>query len=61
MPGNNGLRDTIMALKWVKNNIRALNGCPDTVTIFGESSGGASVAYMLQSKLARGNFFYFLS
>ncbi|KAK2741018.1 hypothetical protein FQN57_005754 [Myotisia sp. PD_48] len=44
---NNGLKDQIHALKWVKKHIRNFGGNPDHVVIGGHSAGGASVSYLL--------------
>ncbi|XP_048518102.1 juvenile hormone esterase isoform X1 [Dendroctonus ponderosae] len=56
VPGNAGLKDQTMALKWVQKNIAGFNGDPHQVTIFGNSAGGASVQFQILSPTAKGLF-----
>ncbi|XP_049532173.1 liver carboxylesterase-like [Anopheles darlingi] len=54
--GNWGMKDCVMALQWVRNNIANFGGDPNNVTIFGESAGGVAVHYLVLSNKASGLF-----
>ncbi|CAH1977449.1 unnamed protein product [Acanthoscelides obtectus] len=55
-PGNYGLKDQVMALQWVQENIENFGGNKDKVTIFGQSAGASSVHYHMLSPLSRDLF-----
>ncbi|XP_075991836.1 juvenile hormone esterase-like [Anticarsia gemmatalis] len=50
VPGNQGMKDQIDALRWVNENIVAFGGDPEQVTIAGESYGGGAVDLHLYSE-----------
>jgi len=52
--GNMGLRDQLVALQWVQDNIQSYGGDPEQVTIFGESAGAISVHAHVLSPLGQG-------
>ncbi|KAG5879328.1 hypothetical protein JTB14_030191 [Gonioctena quinquepunctata] len=56
IPGNMGLKDQLMAMKWVQNNIHLFGGDPNKITISGGSAGGASVTYHIVSPQSKGLF-----
>lgn len=57
-PGNFGLKDQVMALRWVQQNIGRFGGDSSSVTIMGVSAGGASVHMHMISPLSQGMFVY---
>ncbi|MGB3335497.1 MAG: carboxylesterase family protein, partial [Mycobacterium sp.] len=50
------LRDLVLALRWVQENVATFGGDPDNVTIFGESAGAHAVATLLAVPAAQGLF-----
>lgn len=56
VPTNLGLRDLLLALGWVQENIAAFGGDPGRVTLAGQSAGGAAVLALLSSPAGNGLF-----
>ena len=54
--GNVGQLDLVLALEWVRDNIKEFGGDPNNVMIFGESGGGGKVSAILAMPAAKGLF-----
>ncbi|KAH8419085.1 hypothetical protein KR222_004648, partial [Zaprionus bogoriensis] len=50
MPGNYGLKDQRLALRWIKKNIDCFNGDPKNMIVIGLAAGGASVHLQMLHK-----------
>lgn len=54
--GNVGQLDLILALQWVRDNIAEFGGDPNKVMVFGQSGGGAKIATLMATPLAKNLF-----
>ena len=54
--GMAGMLDLVLALEWVRDNIKDFGGDPEKVTIMGESGGGMKVSTLLTMDKAKGLF-----
>lgn len=54
--GNLAMKDILVALRWVQDNIADFGGDPARVTLFGESAGGGLVTTLLATPTAAGLF-----
>uniref|UniRef100_A0A0K8TVB4 Carboxylic ester hydrolase n=1 Tax=Epiphyas postvittana TaxID=65032 RepID=A0A0K8TVB4_EPIPO len=55
-PGNNGFKDQVSALRWVRRNAAAFGGDPGQVTIAGCSAGSISLMLHMISPMSKGLF-----
>ena len=56
VPGNAGLKDQRLAMKFVKENIQNFGGDPENITLVGHSAGGSSVSWHCVSEGSKGLF-----
>ncbi|XP_072396023.1 para-nitrobenzyl esterase-like [Diabrotica undecimpunctata] len=56
IPGNLGLKDQLLALKWTHDHIHQFGGDPDKITLGGQSAGSMSAGFHLLSRAAKGLF-----
>ncbi|ESN97682.1 hypothetical protein HELRODRAFT_114110 [Helobdella robusta] len=56
LPGNYGLRDVVMALNWVHDNIASFRGDASRVTLVGHSVGSALVGILMTLPSTQGLF-----
>ena len=54
--GNQGLRDSILALKFIRDNAAAFGGDPDKILLFGESAGSIDACALWLSPETQGWF-----
>lgn len=55
-PGNNGLKDQVIALRWIQRNIAAFGGNPNAVTLVGDSAGSLSIMLHMVSPMSQNLF-----
>ncbi|GAB19830.1 putative carboxylesterase [Gordonia effusa NBRC 100432] len=52
--GNQIVRDQLLLLEWIQDNIKRFGGDPTNVTVFGESGGGYNIGTLLGIPSSRG-------
>lgn len=58
---NSGLKDQLLFLEWVRDNIEAFGGNPKDITVFGNSAGAHGVSEVLSSLATRAFTLSFVS
>jgi len=54
--GNYGLQDQILALEWIRANIKYFGGDPNQITILGQSAGAVSISLLMTIEEIKGQF-----
>lgn len=57
--GNYGIKDQVMALKWIQRNVAAFGGDKERVTLYGNSYGAMCVSTHFFSPMSKGNYFHY--
>lgn len=55
-PGNAGMKDQVLALRWIQTHIHRFGGDPGSVTLLGYSAGSISIGLHMISPMSRGLF-----
>jgi len=54
--GNYGLKDILLALRWVKDNVATFGGNPERITVFGQSAGAVAIHMLMLADKHEGLF-----
>ncbi|XP_065202760.1 esterase E4-like isoform X2 [Planococcus citri] len=54
--GNQGIKDIILSLQWIKSNIRSFGGDPENVTLLGSCTGAMIIHALMLSPSVKGLF-----
>ncbi|XP_065202761.1 esterase E4-like [Planococcus citri] len=54
--GNQGIKDILLSLQWIRENIRSFGGDPDNITLVGSSSGSEVIHVLMLAPAAKGLF-----
>ncbi|XP_065202748.1 esterase E4-like [Planococcus citri] len=54
--GNQGIKDIILSLHWIKDNIKSFGGDPENITLIGGSSGAVINHILMLSPVTKGLF-----
>lgn len=57
-PGNNGLKDQVVALRWIRDHIQSFGGDPNNVILLGYSSGARSITLHMVSPMSKGKYYF---
>lgn len=57
-PGNQGIKDIILSLRWIQENIQYFGGDPENITLLGSSSGAAIIHILMLSPLTKGTYLW---